>query len=98
VEKPARANFTILAPVDDVATFFFFGILATAQAADRRQAFAVSELVSRTVFAAVHRPGRVSVLERRGRSAPTFTILRFYSPLPDFFDKSWQPSEIELAQ
>ncbi|MHA7774819.1 DUF1254 domain-containing protein [Roseibium sp. M-1] len=27
-----------------------------------------------------------------------FTILRFYSPLPGFFDKSWQPSEIELVQ
>lgn len=26
-----------------------------------------------------------------------FTILRLYSPLPSFFDKSWQPSEIELA-
>ncbi|WP_144999693.1 DUF1254 domain-containing protein [Polystyrenella longa] len=27
-----------------------------------------------------------------------FTILRLYSPLPSFFDKSWQPSEIELVQ
>jgi hypothetical protein len=26
-----------------------------------------------------------------------FTILRFYSPLPSFFDKSWRPSEIEVA-
>ncbi|MEV7566568.1 DUF1254 domain-containing protein [Streptomyces tanashiensis] len=26
-----------------------------------------------------------------------FTILRFYSPLPSFFDKSWQPGEIEPA-
>jgi len=26
-----------------------------------------------------------------------FTILRLYSPLPSFFDKSWQPSEIELV-
>jgi hypothetical protein len=26
-----------------------------------------------------------------------FTILRFYSPLPPFFDKSWRPSEIELV-
>jgi hypothetical protein len=26
-----------------------------------------------------------------------FTILRLYSPLPSFFDKSWQPSEIEVA-
>lgn len=25
-----------------------------------------------------------------------FTILRLYSPLPSFFDKSWRPSEIEL--
>ncbi|QDS94875.1 hypothetical protein FF011L_36570 [Roseimaritima multifibrata] len=27
-----------------------------------------------------------------------FTILRLYSPLPSFFDKSWQPSEIELVE
>lgn len=27
-----------------------------------------------------------------------FTILRLYSPLPSFFDKSWQPSEIEVVQ
>ena len=27
-----------------------------------------------------------------------FTILRLYSPLPSFFDKSWQPSEIKLAR
>jgi hypothetical protein len=27
-----------------------------------------------------------------------FTILRLYSPLPSFFDKSWQPSEIEVAE
>jgi hypothetical protein len=26
-----------------------------------------------------------------------FTILRLYSPLPAFFDKSWRPSEIELV-
>jgi hypothetical protein len=26
-----------------------------------------------------------------------FTILRLYSPLPDFFDKSWRPSEIEVV-
>jgi hypothetical protein len=26
-----------------------------------------------------------------------FTILRLYSPLPAFFDKSWQPSEIALV-
>jgi hypothetical protein len=25
-----------------------------------------------------------------------FVILRLYSPLPAFFDKTWQPSEIEL--
>jgi hypothetical protein len=24
-----------------------------------------------------------------------FTILRFYSPLQAFFDKSWQPGELE---
>jgi len=27
-----------------------------------------------------------------------FTILRLYSPLPSFFDKSWRPSEIERVQ
>jgi hypothetical protein len=27
-----------------------------------------------------------------------FTIIRFYSPLPSFFDKSWRPSEIELVK
>ncbi len=27
-----------------------------------------------------------------------FTILRLYSPLPSFFDKSWRPSEIALAK
>lgn len=27
-----------------------------------------------------------------------FTILRLYSPLEPFFDKSWRPSEIELVQ
>ncbi|MFZ1863218.1 MAG: DUF1254 domain-containing protein [Polyangiales bacterium] len=27
-----------------------------------------------------------------------FTLLRLYSPLPAFFDKSWRPSEIELVQ
>jgi len=27
-----------------------------------------------------------------------FTILRLYSPLPSFFDKSWRPTEIELVQ
>ncbi len=26
-----------------------------------------------------------------------FTILRLYSPLPSFFDRSWQPSEIEAV-
>ncbi|WP_372350956.1 DUF1214 domain-containing protein [Streptomyces sp. KL116D] len=26
-----------------------------------------------------------------------FAILRFYSPLPSFFDKTWQPGEIEPA-
>jgi len=26
-----------------------------------------------------------------------FTIIRFYSPLPSFFDKSWRPSEIEMV-
>ena len=26
-----------------------------------------------------------------------FTIIRFYSPMPSFFDKSWRPSEIELV-
>ena len=27
-----------------------------------------------------------------------FTILRLYSPLPSFLDKSWRPSEIELVK
>jgi hypothetical protein len=27
-----------------------------------------------------------------------FTILRLYSPLPSFFDKSWRPTEIELVK
>jgi len=27
-----------------------------------------------------------------------FTILRLYSPMPSFFDKSWQPTEIELVE
>jgi hypothetical protein len=27
-----------------------------------------------------------------------FTILRLYSPLPSFFNKSWRPSEIELVK
>jgi hypothetical protein len=27
-----------------------------------------------------------------------FTILRLYSPLEPFFDKTWQPSEIELVR
>ncbi|MBI2740684.1 MAG: DUF1254 domain-containing protein, partial [Rhodospirillales bacterium] len=27
-----------------------------------------------------------------------FTILRLYSPLPSFFDKSWRPSEIEPVE
>jgi len=26
-----------------------------------------------------------------------FTILRLYSPLPSFFDKTWRPSEVELV-
>jgi len=25
------------------------------------------------------------------------TLLRLYSPMPAFFDKSWQPSEIEVV-
>ena len=27
-----------------------------------------------------------------------FNILRLYSPLPSYFDKSWRPSEVELVQ
>jgi hypothetical protein len=27
-----------------------------------------------------------------------FTILRLYSPLEPFFDKSWRPSEIEVVK
>jgi hypothetical protein len=26
-----------------------------------------------------------------------FTILRLYGPMPAFFDKSWQPSEVEMT-
>ncbi len=26
-----------------------------------------------------------------------FTVIRFYNPLPSFFEKTWQPSEIEPA-
>jgi hypothetical protein len=42
--------------------------------------------------------------EKRGNWIQTdpkkgwFTILRLYSPLPSFFDKSWQPSEIDLVR
>ena len=27
-----------------------------------------------------------------------FTVLRLYSPLEPFFDKTWRPSEIELVR
>jgi hypothetical protein len=27
-----------------------------------------------------------------------FTLLRLYSPLPSFFDKTWRPTEIELVR
>ncbi len=27
-----------------------------------------------------------------------FTIIRLYSPLPSFFDKTWRPGEIELVK
>jgi hypothetical protein len=31
-------------------------------------------------------------------NADEFTVLRIYSPLESFFDKSWKPSEIELVK
>ncbi len=54
---------------------------------------------STTVYFAPQQPENV----KRGNWIQTdpkkgwFTILRLYSPLPSFFDKSWQPSEIELV-
>jgi hypothetical protein len=55
---------------------------------------------STTVWFAPERPEGVA----RGNWIETdpekgwFTILRLYSPLPPFFDKSWRPSEIELVE
>jgi hypothetical protein len=52
-----------------------------------------------TVYFAPEKPEGVS----RGNWIQTdsdkgwFTILRLYSPLPSFFDKSWRPTEIELV-
>ncbi len=34
---------------------------------------------------------------RRVEGKGWFPILRLYSPLQSFFDKSWRPSEIELV-
>ncbi len=54
---------------------------------------------STTVYSAPERPDGVE----RGNWIQTdpdkgwFTILRLYSPLPSFFDKSWRLSEIEVA-
>jgi hypothetical protein len=54
---------------------------------------------STTVYFSPEKPEGVS----RGNWIQTdpkkgwFTILRLYSPLPSFFDKSWRPSEIELV-
>ena len=54
---------------------------------------------STTVYFAPEQPDGVA----RGNWIQTdpkkgwFTILRLYSPLPPFFDKSWRPSEIELV-
>jgi hypothetical protein len=54
---------------------------------------------STTVYFAPEQPDGVA----RGNWIQTdpkkgwFTILRLYSPLPSFFDKSWRPSEIELV-
>jgi len=36
-------------------------------------------------------------LDRNVPGKGWFTILRLYSPLEPFFDKSWRPSEIELV-
>ena len=55
---------------------------------------------STTVYFAPTQPADV----KRGNWIQTdpkkgwFTILRFYSPLQAFFDKTWQPSEIELVK
>jgi len=55
---------------------------------------------STTVYFAPEQPDGVA----RGNWIQTdpdkgwFTILRLYSPIPSFFDKSWQPSEIELIE
>jgi hypothetical protein len=54
---------------------------------------------STTVYFAPEQPDGVA----RGNWIQTdpkkgwFTILRLYSPLPSFFDKTWRPSEIELV-
>jgi len=54
---------------------------------------------SMTVWFGPEQPDRVA----RGNWIQTdpkkgwFTILRLYSPLPSFFDKSWRPSEIEIV-
>jgi hypothetical protein len=54
---------------------------------------------STTVYFAPEQPDGVA----RGNWIQTdpkkgwFTILRLYSPMPSFFDKSWRPSEIELV-
>jgi hypothetical protein len=55
---------------------------------------------STTIWFSPEQPGGVD----RGNWIQTdpnkgwFTILRLYSPLPSFFDKSWRPSEIELVR
>ena len=55
---------------------------------------------STTIYFAPTQPGGV----KRGNWIQTvagkgwFTILRLYSPLEPFFDKSWRPSEIELLR
>jgi hypothetical protein len=55
---------------------------------------------STTIWFAPERPDGV----KRGNWIQTmpgkgwFTILRLYSPLPSFFDKSWRPSEIALVR
>jgi hypothetical protein len=54
---------------------------------------------STTVYFAPEQPDGVA----RGNWIQTdpkkgwFTILRLYSPLPSFFDKTWRPSEVELV-
>jgi hypothetical protein len=55
---------------------------------------------STTVFFAPEKPEGVALGNwiQTDPKKGWFTILRLYSPLPAFFDKSWRPSEIELVK